>query len=80
MRYAVEMDSGAMIYVPSFMKIGSGIRKLMGGIHRHKQQGYLISLFLFSAYYPYFVKIKVGLSDHHVVCVSVYPPYQLSNA
>jgi hypothetical protein len=27
MKYAVEMGSGAMIYVPSFIKIGSGIRK-----------------------------------------------------
>jgi hypothetical protein len=38
MKYAVEMGSGAMIYIPSFMKIGSGIQKLMGvGIHRHRQ-------------------------------------------
>jgi hypothetical protein len=29
------MDSGAMIYIPSFIKIGSGIQKLMGRIHRH---------------------------------------------
>jgi hypothetical protein len=33
MKYAVEMGSGAMMYIPSFMKIGSGIQKLMGGIH-----------------------------------------------
>jgi hypothetical protein len=25
------MDSGAMIYIPSFIKIGSGIQKLIGG-------------------------------------------------
>jgi hypothetical protein len=31
MNYAVEMGSGAMIYVPSFIKIGSGVHKLMGG-------------------------------------------------
>jgi hypothetical protein len=30
------MGSGAMIYVPSFIKIGSGIQKLIGGIHTHK--------------------------------------------
>jgi hypothetical protein len=35
MRYALEMDSGAMIYVPSFIKIGSGIQKLIRRIHRH---------------------------------------------
>jgi hypothetical protein len=31
MKYAVEMGSGAMIYVPSFIKIDSGIQKLLGG-------------------------------------------------
>jgi hypothetical protein len=31
MKYAVEMGSGAMTYVPSFIKIGSGIRMLIGG-------------------------------------------------
>jgi hypothetical protein len=30
-KYAVEMGSGAMIYTPSFIKIGSGIQKLKGG-------------------------------------------------
>jgi hypothetical protein len=33
MKYDVER--GAMIYIPSFIKIGSGIQKLIGGIHRH---------------------------------------------
>jgi hypothetical protein len=31
MKYAVEMGSGGMICIPSFIKIGSGIQKLMGG-------------------------------------------------
>jgi hypothetical protein len=31
MKYAVEMDSDAMIYTPSFIKIGSGIQMLLGG-------------------------------------------------
>jgi hypothetical protein len=30
MKFSVEKDSGAMIYIPSFIKIGSAIRKLMG--------------------------------------------------
>jgi hypothetical protein len=30
---AVEMGSGTVIYVPSFIKTGSGIHKLIGGIH-----------------------------------------------
>jgi hypothetical protein len=29
--YAVEMGSGAMTYIPSFIKTGSGIQKIMGG-------------------------------------------------
>jgi hypothetical protein len=47
MKYAAEMGSGIMIYISSFIKIGSGIQKL---IRRNKQthrlQGDLISLFL----------------------------------
>jgi hypothetical protein len=35
MKYAVEMGSIAMIYIPSFIKINSGIQKLIGEIHRH---------------------------------------------
>jgi hypothetical protein len=45
MKYAVGMGSGAMIYIQSFIKISSGIKKLMGGIHR--QHDDLISLLLF---------------------------------
>jgi hypothetical protein len=45
MKYAVEIGSGAMIHIPSFIKIGSSIRKLIGEIHR--QQGDIISLLLF---------------------------------
>jgi hypothetical protein len=51
------MGSGAVIYVPSFIKIGSGVQKLKGGdtqTHTHGQQRDLISLL-------YFFKIrKVG--------------------
>jgi hypothetical protein len=38
MKYAVEMASSAMICIPSFIDVGSGIQKLMGGdtqTHRH---------------------------------------------
>jgi hypothetical protein len=46
MKYALEMGSGATIYIyiyiSSFTKTGSAIQKLMGGIHRHT----LISLLL----------------------------------
>jgi hypothetical protein len=35
MKYAVEMGSGAMIYIPSFIQTGSGIQKLVRLIDRH---------------------------------------------
>jgi hypothetical protein len=35
MKYAAEMGSGAMIYIPRFIKIGPGIQKSIRGIHRH---------------------------------------------
>jgi hypothetical protein len=35
MKYATEMGSGAMIYIPIFIKICSGIQKLVRRIHRH---------------------------------------------
>jgi hypothetical protein len=41
-KHAVEMGSGAMIYsyIPSFIKIGSGIQKLIGGHSQtHRQPG-----------------------------------------
>jgi hypothetical protein len=35
MKYVVEMGSVAMIYIPSFIKIGSAIQKMIGAIRRH---------------------------------------------
>jgi hypothetical protein len=29
MKYSAEMDSGVMIYIPTFIKISSGIQKLI---------------------------------------------------
>jgi hypothetical protein len=52
MKYTVEIASGGIIYVPSFIKIDSGVRKLLawGYTYRHTdghtQQGDLISLCL----------------------------------
>jgi hypothetical protein len=38
--YVVEMRSGLMTYVASFIKIGSGIQKFVRwGIRTHRQQG-----------------------------------------
>jgi hypothetical protein len=42
MKYAVETGSGVMMYIPSFMKIGSGIQKLREG-YTDTQHGDLIS-------------------------------------
>jgi hypothetical protein len=50
MKYAVEVSSDAVIYVPSFIKIGSAIQKLMGAglyILTRRQKGDLRSLLLF---------------------------------
>jgi hypothetical protein len=44
MKYAAEMGSGAIMYVPSFVKIGAGIHKLIGGyLQTHRQHGNRIS-------------------------------------
>jgi hypothetical protein len=49
------MGSGAVIYVPSFIKITSGVQKLTGGYKdTHRQQRDLISLLNF------FKRRKVG--------------------
>jgi hypothetical protein len=47
MKYAVEIGSGAMIYIQNFIKIGSAIEKSMGDTERHRQHGDCISLLLF---------------------------------
>jgi hypothetical protein len=47
MKYAVEIGPGATIYIPSFVKIGSGIEKLIrGDTQTHMQHGDRISLLL----------------------------------
>jgi hypothetical protein len=51
MKHAAEMGSGAIIYsyMPSFIRIGSGIKKLIwgGGSQTHRQHGDLINLLSF---------------------------------
>jgi hypothetical protein len=55
MKYTVKMSTGAMIDIPSFITIGSGIQKLIGDTQTHRQHGDRISLLSF------FFKIrKVG--------------------
>jgi hypothetical protein len=46
MKYFVKMGSGAMMHIPSFIKIASGIQKLIGGdAETHRQHGDRISQF-----------------------------------
>jgi hypothetical protein len=48
MKYLNETDSGAMMYIPSFIEFGSGIQKLIREVTQtHRQDGYRISLPLF---------------------------------
>jgi hypothetical protein len=46
MKHAVETGSGAMVQMPSFLKIGSGTQKLLGrgDSQTHRQYGDRISL------------------------------------
>jgi hypothetical protein len=47
MKYAFEVGSGAIKYIPSFIKFGSGIQKFLRRgirIQTHRQQSDLISL------------------------------------
>jgi hypothetical protein len=44
MEYVVQMDSAVTTYIPSFIKIGSSIQKLIKkDTHAHRQHGYSIS-------------------------------------
>jgi hypothetical protein len=45
MKYAVEVGSGVTVYIPSFIKIGSALQKLIGRTQR--QHGDRISLLSF---------------------------------
>jgi hypothetical protein len=49
MAYAIEMGSDAIMYLPSFIKIGSAFEMLVlgGGTQTYKQHGDCISLSLF---------------------------------
>jgi hypothetical protein len=44
MNYTIEMGSGVMICIPSFIKIGSSVQKLIRGDSQTRRHGDLISL------------------------------------
>jgi hypothetical protein len=65
MQCAVEMGSGVMIYIPSFIKTGSGIQKLIWG--------YTDSMVIPQAYF-YFLNKENRLKTRrsvHTVCLLV---------
>jgi hypothetical protein len=49
-----------MIYIPSFINIGSGIQKLIWGIHRHKDRKEIAQ-----AYFQLTVRVPVGSKNFH---------------
>jgi hypothetical protein len=65
MKYAIEIVSGAMICIQSFIKIGSGIQKLIGGIHRHTD-----SMVISQAYFHFFQNKESRLKRNGYVFLS----------
>jgi hypothetical protein len=64
MKYAVEMDSIAMIYMPSYIQIVSGIQKLItGDSQTHRQYGDCISLLLFFQNTDSRLKIQSNITE-----------------
>jgi hypothetical protein len=47
MKSAIEMGSGAMIYIPSFVKLVKTLKHLWGDTQTHRQHGNRISLLFF---------------------------------
>jgi hypothetical protein len=58
MKHAVAIGSGDMIYMPSFIKIDSGIQKLVWGIHTGTQIYQHRASKVISKGYLYFLKIR----------------------
>jgi hypothetical protein len=70
----------SLIVIQYFIKTGSGIQNLTGGnTQTHREQGDLISLLLFLAYFPYFEKKQsMVMTSRCCVCVCVcVTPYRL---
>jgi hypothetical protein len=68
-KYAFEIGSGAMIYIPSLIKIRHGVQKLTVGIHRHTSWGSHMSAFTFQNKES---RLKMRLPAHFcTVCMEV---------
>jgi hypothetical protein len=69
MNYAVAMGSGVMIYIPSFIKFGSAIHKLIWGIHRqtHGHTGSMVIAYANDGY----SNLEILIFGHTVQCLEV---------
>jgi hypothetical protein len=59
MKSAVDMGSGVMIYIPSFIKIGLGIQKLLRGGYTDTQTGRRSGKTLFIFFQNKEIRLKV---------------------
>jgi hypothetical protein len=74
MKHAFELGSVAMIYIPSFINIGSSIQKLIGGNSQtHRQHGDRMSLLSFLAYFPYLKNESRLMRSPCCLCVCESP-------
>jgi hypothetical protein len=75
MKYAVEMGSCAMIYIPSLIMISSGIQKLMGQyIQTHRKPGDLKRLFFIFQNKESMLKKRQGHAVAQLVEALCYKP------
>jgi hypothetical protein len=76
MNHAIQMGSGAMIYI-CFVKIDSAVQKLIGGIRiqTHRQQGDFISLlsfFFFQNKESRVINVAFDFENFNAVSMRVY--------
>jgi hypothetical protein len=71
MKYAVQMGSGTMTYIPSVIKTCSGIQNLYGGIHR-QAMGHTDSKVIKQAYFHLFKPFCRG--DYIAIICTGYIP------
>jgi hypothetical protein len=60
MKYAVNMASGEMVYIPTFIKIGSGLQKLLGGYTDTNTHTHTHTKVISQAYFYFFKMPRVG--------------------
>jgi hypothetical protein len=68
------MGSGAAIYIPSFIKISSGVEKQIGGIYRYTDS-MVIALVNFHFSTTFLILKKEWTYDITLLCLCI-PPYR----